>query len=59
MTSNDVFFEVEKKKHCREERDKKSHYQVLTEADFQKIKHSQTVNPNTPEGAMNTVWFDV
>lgn len=39
--------------------DKTSHHQTLTEADFQKIDHSQALNSNPPEGTVSKVWSDV
>lgn len=56
ITSSNVLVE---KKLCREERDKTSHHQALTMADFQTIKHSQALDLNTPEGLVSKVWFDV
>lgn len=59
ISSNNVFVRVVKKL-CRDGRDKTSLHPVLTEADFQKIKHSPpALYPNTPEGLFNKVWFDV
>ena len=45
ITSNNVFIGVVKK--LREGRDKTSHHQALMEADFQKIKHSDTESKHT------------
>ncbi|XP_055076574.2 zinc finger MYM-type protein 4 isoform X2 [Misgurnus anguillicaudatus] len=57
-SSNNVFVEVIKKLR-RERRDKTAHHPALTEADYNKIRHSPVLNPNTPEGLVNKVWFDV
>ena len=48
-TSNNVLNGVVKK--CSQEgHDKTCHHQAFMQADFQKIKHSWTLNPDTPEG---------
>ena len=57
-TSNNVFSGVIKQLR-REGRDKTTHHQALSESDLAKIKHSDALNPNTPVGLVNKVWFDV
>lgn len=36
----------------------KCHHQALTETGLHKIQHSQALNPDTPKGIVNKVWFD-
>lgn len=58
ITSNNVLIGVVKKLR-RQGHDKSSHHSAISEADFEKIKNSPALNPNTPEGLVNKVWFDV
>ncbi|XP_056101432.1 uncharacterized protein LOC130080159 [Rhinichthys klamathensis goyatoka] len=57
-SSNNVFVGVVKTMR-REGRDKTEHHTSISTKDFSTIKLSDALNPNTPEGLVNKVWFDV
>lgn len=57
-SSNNVFVGVIKTIR-REGRDKMEHHTPISTEDFSTIKLSDELNPYTPEGLVNKVWFDV
>lgn len=57
-TSNHVFLGVIKQLR-RQGQDKSIHHRAISEADFMKIKKSDALDPHTPAGLVNKVWFDV
>ncbi|GLD67176.1 zinc finger MYM-type protein 4-like protein [Lates japonicus] len=40
-------------------RDKTEHHAVITDEDLVVLRRSEAMNPNTPRGLVNKVWFDI